>query len=115
MSFRSYDLLKLTQDFGEPLTLRTFATGTYQPSSGTVTGQNATNISFIGYMYNYTNLNPNEVVRGTRKCIIPALGLGVIPEPDDEILGNADKVKVKAVSTVFSNGVAVCYMCEVGE
>lgn len=116
MSFRSFDLLNLVRDFGEGLTLRQITTdGTYDPAEGSVAGSSTTDTAFTGYMYNYTNLNPSEIVRGSRKCVIPSLGFTPEPEPDDLILGNGDTVKISRVVTVFSNGTAVCYLCDVEE
>ena len=116
MSFRSFDLLNLVRDFGEALTLRQITTdGTYDPATGSVAGSSTTDTAFTGYMYNYNNLNPNEVIRGSRKCVIPSLGFTPEPEPDDLILGNGDTVKISRVVTVFSNGTSVCYLCDVEE
>jgi len=116
MSFRAYDLLSLVQDFGEALTLRQITTdGTYDPATGSVAGSSATDTAFTGYMYDYTTLNPSEVIRGKRKCVIPSLGLTPEPEPDDIILGNGDTVKISRVVTIWSAGTAVCYLCDVEE
>ena len=116
MSFRSFDLLNLVRDFGETLTLRQITPdGTYDPATGSVAGSSTTDTAFTGYMYNYTNLNPSEIVRGSRKCVIPSLGFTPEPEPDDLILGNGDTVKISRVVTIFSNGTAVCYLCDVEE
>ena len=116
MSFRSFDLLNLVRDFGETLTLRQITTdGTYNPATGSVAGSSTTDTAFTGYMYNYTNLNPSEVIRGSRKCVIPSLGFTPEPEPDALILGNGDTVKISRVVTIWSNGNSVCYLCDVEE
>lgn len=116
MSFRSFDLLNLVRDFGEALTFRKITTdGTYDPATGSVAGSSTTDTAFTGYMYNYASLNPSEVIRGTRKCVIPSLGFSPEPEPDDLILGNGDTVKISRVVTIWSNGYAVCYLCDVEE
>ena len=116
MSFRAYDLLSLVQDFGEALILRQITTdGTYNPATGSVAGSSTTDTPFSGYMYDYNTLNPSEVIRGSRKCVIPSLGLTPEPEPDDIILGNGDTVKISRVVTIWSDGTAVCYLCDVEE
>ena len=116
MSFRAYDLLNLVQDFGEALNLRQITTdGSYDPATGLVTGSATTDTAFTGYMYDYANLNPSEVIRGTRKCVIPSLGFTPEPQPDDLILGNGDTVKISRVVTIWSAGTAVCYLCDVEE
>ena len=116
MSFRAFDLLNLVNDFGEALTLRQITTGgTYDPATGSVGGSATTDTNFTGYMYDYANLNPSEVIRGSRKCVIPSLGFTPEPEPDGLILGNGDTVKISRVVTIWSNGNSVCYLCDVEE
>lgn len=116
MSFRAFDLLRLVEDFGEPLTLRQITTdGTYNPATGSVVGSSTTDYLFTGYFYDYSSANPDEVIRGTRKCVIPYLGVGIDPFPDDLIVGNGDTVKVTRAVSIFSNGIAMCYICDVQE
>jgi len=80
---RGYNLLKMVEEFGEPLTLRKKTTaGTYDPTTGSVTGSATTDYNFEGYFYNYDQgiiANVDEIRRGTRKCVVPALGLAVDP------------------------------------
>lgn len=115
MSFRAYDLLKLVKDFGETLTLKQLSTkGTYNTATGTVAGSVETPTAFVGYLYDYSDFN-TDVIRGTRRCVIPALGFAPEPSPDDVISGNNDTVKVSRVRTIWSNGVAICYLCDVRE
>ena len=151
MSFRSYDLLTLVRDFGEPLTLRKLTTdGTYNPATGSVSGSATTDYDFTGYFYNYEVTSVDQIRKGTRKCVIPALAFVVEPDDEDlivinplsgwflaggtwnaegEWLDNADwdatgdsltfsttdKVTVKSVTTIFSDGSPVCYLCHVEE
>lgn len=119
MSFRSFDLLNLVRDFGEDLTLRKVTTGgTYNPATGEIDGSATTDYEFTGYMYNYdTGISGNmdTIVRGVRKCVIPALGLAVEPDSDDLVVGNNDNVKIISVVTIFSAGTPMCYLCDVRE
>ena len=116
MSFRAFDLLKLVEDFGETLTLRKITTdGSYNPATGSVVGSSTTDYSFTGYFYDYSSANPEEVIRGVRKCVVPYLGVGIDPFPDDLIIGNGDTVKVTRAVSIFSNGVPMCYICDVQE
>lgn len=116
MLFSSYDLLKLVRDFGEDLTLRKLTTsGTYNPSNGSLSGSATTDYSVTGYFYNYETMIADQIRKGTRKCVLPALGLAVEPDEDDLIVGNGDTVTIKAVTTIFSNGTPVCYLCHVEE
>ena len=80
-----------------------------------VVGSSTTDYSFTGYFYDYSSANPEEVIRGVRKCVVPYLGVGIDPFPDDLIIGNGDTVKVTRAVSIFSNGVAMCYICDVQE
>ena len=144
MSFRAFDLLKLVEDFGEPLTLKkSVGASSYNPATGSIGGvthqllqESAASIllqsggkiklqsapdeqenehNFTGYFYDYSLSSPEEVVRGSRKCVIPYLNSSIDPFPDDLIVGNGDTVKVTKAVSIFSNGVAVCYICDVQE
>jgi hypothetical protein len=115
MSFRSFDLLNLVRDFGEDLTLRKVTTsGSYNPATGQVDSSATTDYSVTGYFYNYETLNVDQIRKGTRKCVISALE-GYIPDEDDQLIGNGDTVVITAVTTIFSDGNAVCYICHVEE
>ncbi|NIR87756.1 hypothetical protein GWO13_09460 [Candidatus Bathyarchaeota archaeon] len=119
MSFRSFDLYNLVKDFGEPVTLRKQSNaGTYDPSTGTVTGSTTTDYTVTAYFYNYDNgiiANVDEIRRGTRKCVISALGVDVDPDDEDQLLGNGDTVNIISVTTIFSNGNKLCFLCDVRE
>lgn len=116
MSFRSFDLLNLVRDFGETLTLTKVTTdGTYNPATGQVDGSGTTDYSFTGYFYNYETLNVDQIRKGTRKCVIPALGFPVEPDEKDIIVGNNDNVVIASVTTIFSGSSPVCYLCHVEE
>ena len=119
MSFRSFDLLNLVRDFGESLTLRKITSGgSYNPATGEVDGSATTDYAFTGYMYNYdTGISGNmdTVVRGIRKCVVPALGLAVEPDSEDLVVGSNDNVKIISVVTIYSDGVPICYLCDVRE
>ena len=117
-TFRVYDLLTLVQDHGEELTLRKKTTaGTYDPATGSVSGCATTDYVFEGYFFNFSVGLPigDEIRRGTRRCVVPALGLAVEPDDEDQIIGQGDTVNVVSVNTIFSAGVKICYICEVSE
>lgn len=119
MSFRSYDLLKLVQEFGQDATLKKNSTqGTYNPATGSVEGSVTTSYPIQAYFYNYENglsLSQDEVRRGVRKCLISAVGLTVVPDDEDQILGSGDAVSILSVVTIYSSGSPVCYICDVRE
>lgn len=118
MSFRSYDLLKLVRDHGSEVILRkTSAAGTYDPTTGSISGSATTDYSVDAYFFNFSVGLPigDEIRRGASRCVIPALGLAVEPDDEDKIIGLNNNYEIVAVNTIYSNGSAVCYICEVRE
>lgn len=118
MSFRSYDLLKLVQDFGSQVTLRKTSTaGTYNPATGAVSGSATTDYTVDAYFFNFSVGLPigDEIRRGNSRCVIPALGLAVEPDDEDKIIGLNNTYEIVTVSTIYSDGTAVCYICEVSD
>ena len=114
---KPYNLLKMVQRHGQTLTLnKTTTDGSYDPATGSVTGSVVTSYEITAYMYDVeAGVLLNDIRRGTRNCVIPALGLPVEPDDGDTIEGNGDTVSITRVTTHFSAGMAVCYICEVSE
>jgi hypothetical protein len=118
MSFRSFDPYDLIRDFGKEVTLHKLTTdGSYDPATGTVSGSETTDYTAFAYFYNVeVGISGNsELRRGSRRCVISALGLAVAPDDGDSISGLGDKVHITRVTTHYSNGAAVMYTCEVEE
>lgn len=110
-----YELLKLVRDFGEPLVLRKHTYGSYNPAAGSQSSASYTDHDFTGYFYVYQITSMDELARGTRKCVIPALGLAVTPDDEDQVLGNGDTVNITRVLTMFTGGTPICHICDVSE
>lgn len=116
MSFRAFDLFNMIREHGEPLTLtKTTTSGTYDPTSGSVSGSATTDYSVTGYFYNYDVVNIDQVRKGARKCAISSVGLTVEPDEGDYISGNGDSVTISSITTIFSAGTPVCYICHTQE
>ena len=112
---RAYNLLRLVERYGSDLILIKSTTGAYDPATGSA-ASTTKNYIFNGYMYNVQEgIILDEVRRGTRNCIIPPLNLGVVPDDGDQISGLGDTVSINRVSTMYSGGLVVCYLCEVSE
>jgi len=116
MSFRPFDLLNLVRDYGSDVTLRkTSVAGTYNPATGTVDGSATQDYTTTSYFFNFAVglTRGDEVRRGSSRCVIPALGLAVAPDDEDKIIGLGSTYEVVSVQTFYSDGAAVCYICEV--
>jgi len=112
----AYNLLRLVQRHGSTLTLHKVSEGTYDPATGSLTGGSTTDYEVTGYMYDaILNINESEIQRGTKKVVIPALGLAVVPDDSDAISGLGDKVHIVSVITYYSAGLAILYECGVAE
>lgn len=112
----AYNLLRLVQRHGSTLTLHKVSEGTYDPATGSLTGGSTTDYEVTGYMYDaILDINESEIQRGTKKVVIPALGLTVVPDDGDAISGLGDKVHIVSVITYYSAGLAILYECGVSE
>lgn len=120
MSFRSYDLLKLVQDFGEDVTLRKRASGAYDNATGSVS---MTNTDYVvkAYFYDYVPnmLDSNSIIQDIRKVVLGNKLINGLdtPEPDvgDQIAGLNGTVNIIKVSEIRSSGGTVCYILQVRE
>ena len=112
---RAYNLLKLTKRYGSPLTLVKTTIGPYNPDKGS-TSNTTENFIFTGYLYNSEEgILLDDIRRGTSKCVIPALNLGTVPDDGDQVIGLGSTKNITRVQTYYSNGVTLCYVCEVAE
>lgn len=107
------DFRRLIADFGQELTVTKVTTdGTYDPSTGTVTGSATRNYRFTGYFYSDTE-GPTSVAKTTktvRNLAVSAVDLGFVPEDGDSISGYGE---ISSVRTIDSRGNPVVYLCEV--
>ena len=112
---RAYNLLKLVERYGSGLTLVKTNAGKYDPDTGSVTNTTE-NFIFTGYFYNSEEgILLNDVRRGSRRVVIPYLGLGTEPDDGDQITGIGDTVNITRVQKVYNGSTPVCYLCEVQE
>jgi len=112
---RAYNLLKLVERYGQQLTLIKSTAGSYDPATGSASSTTE-NYIFTGYMYDLQEgIILSDIRRGSRKCVIPPTNLGTVPDDGDQISGLGGVVNISSVSTMFSGGTVVCYICEVTE
>ena len=121
MSFRSYDLLRMLDDFGRDLTLIYVSEGTYNPVTSSLTGGSTSSATVRGYFYNYRldEVDGSSIVLGDRRLLLPAVDTSgsTLTEPDigDEVTGSGDKVSIVSVTKIFSGTSLICYLCQVRE
>lgn len=121
MTFRAIDLKYLIDEHGKACTFIAKSLGTYDPTTGGLTGGSSTSYTVnIHYSnYNLQDIDGRQVVMGDRKALFPLVDTSgtAIPEPDigDEITGEGDKVSVVSVQKIMSGTSPVCYICQVRE
>lgn len=112
------DLLCLLDDFGTEVTLRSVTGGSYDPSTGSVTGGSNSDTTVKAYYYNYKLGENNGLTLGSRRVIFPPTdtsGNNISkPSVDDKIIGRGDTVSITNVLEVYSD-VLLLYMVEVSE
>lgn len=113
MYFNARDILGLIQDFGQTLTLtKTTTAGTYDTTTGTVSGSATKNYTFTGYFYTLSEatVDPLKTLKESKRVALPAHNLGFTPEEGDLIGGYGD---IRSIRTIDSNGSPVVYLCEI--
>lgn len=120
MPLRPQEIRTLIEDHGQTVTLRYVTEGTYDPSTGGLTGGSNTDSTVLAYFYNYAldEIDGSNVISGDRRVVLPTVDSSgdTLTEPsiDDEIIGQGDTVKIVRVEKVYSD-VLVCYMLQVRE
>lgn len=121
MLFRATDLNRIVQAYGRDLTLRSKSTGTYDPSTGGLTGGSNTDYTVKIYLFDYRldEIDGTEVVAGDRRAVILSTDTSgdAIPEPEvnDEIRGAGDTVSIVRTSKIYSGTDVICYLSQVRE
>lgn len=113
----AYNLLRLVQRHGSTLVLHKVSEGTYDPATGSLVGSSEGTYEITAYMYDaiVEPRSNTDVIRGVKMVAIPALGLPVTPDDGDYISGLGDMVHIGSITTHYSAGIPVLYMCEVVE
>ena len=79
-----------------------------------MSGGSTKDYEITAYMYDAIDaIDENNIRRGVKRVVIPALGLTVEPDDGDSISGLGDKVHIVSVMTHYSSGLAILYTCEV--
>ena len=106
--------LNLIEKFGKPVTLTVVTEGSYNPTTGDISGGSTTvavpraiieDINGANYIQGLTEI-------GDRRVTIPALGY-TEPKPNDKFTIDSDVYTVIAVETVWSGELAAIYISQV--
>lgn len=106
--------LKLINKFGKPVTLTVVTEGTYDPSTGDISG-GSTSVAVpkaIIEDFNGTEFISGQIEVGDRKVTIPASGFAE-PRPNDTFTIGSDVYKIVSVETVWSGEQAAIYISQV--
>lgn len=119
--FRSQDLKFLVDRHGQALSLIQKSSGTYDPSTGGVTGSSSTTYTVKCYFFNYNlgDVDGVNIVAGDRRAVInltTTAGASIpTPEVGDEITGDGDKVSIVSITKLISGSTPICYIAQVRE
>lgn len=121
MIFKRQTVDNLLEAFGENLTLKSYTEGTYNPNTGSISRSDNGPYTVQGYFsdYHLEEIDGQSVVKGDRRATLSVVDTSGVsynsPSPGDEISGSNDTVSVVSVRTIYSQGVPVCYICQVRE
>ena len=109
------NLAKLINRHGKTLTLTKKTTsGTYDPASGTFSGDADTEYTIKGYFYTDKVGTLGEVAYGKRMVAISG-SVSSTPAQGDYLSGSGDDVRVGPVRSISSGDAVIVYLCEVEE
>ena len=120
--FKEQDLRFLLDTHGKDLTLTLVsAGGTYNPSTGGITGKTTTAYTVKGFFYNYSvdEMQSSSVVYGDRKLVLGIYDTSYVaipvPTVGGTLSGEGDTVNIVSVDKIMSGNNPVCYICQVRE
>jgi len=107
MTFRAIDLKYLVDDHGKDCSLIAKSLGTYDPTTGGLSGGSSTTSTVRVYFSNYNleDIDGSQVLLGDRMALMTpqdTSGVSISPEVGDEISGEGDKVSIVAVQKIMS-------------
>lgn len=107
------DVLKIIQIFGGPVTLRRIDEGSYDPSTGAMSGSSQEDIATTGAVTPYTDreIDGTRILQHDQKCYIPKIA--AVPAPGDKVIRGSLTLSVVTVKVYEINGVAVAYAMQV--
>lgn len=120
MPLKPIEFQRLLDEHGQTVTLRYVSEGTYDPSTGSLTGGSNSDSTVKAYFYNYMldEINEQSVQSGDRRVVLHTLDTSgnTISEPsiDDKLIGQGDTVSIVSVQKIYSD-VLICYILQVRE
>lgn len=111
----THGIHRLINKHGSTLTLiKRTTSGTYNPSTGSISGSADTSTNIVGYFYTNKQGGFEEVATGKRMIAISGKA-DVTPSKGDYITGFGDKVRIGSVHPILDKGQVIVYQCEVEE
>lgn len=106
------DVQRLIKTHGYDVVIkRTNVGGTYNTTTGTITGGSTTTATGRGVFINYVeqDIDGTSILADDRKLLLQALGLSVVPETGDSV---DDEVQIVSVRTIQSGATIIAYVCQ---
>lgn len=107
-------LAQLTK-YGRDVTLTVNNEGDYDPSTGTVSGDDTTDYTVKGLLLGYKDrdIDGTRIQANDRKCIISASGLSPVPATGDILTASSVSYSVISVKTYEVNGTTFAYVLQI--
>ena len=102
-------------DIPQTLTIRRTEGGTYNPATGTVTGETTTDYPCRGVILDFTRdmIDGTLILAGDKQATIEAASLAVEPRPSDDLIQDGASWNIIAVDVVKPGSVPFLYKLQV--
>jgi hypothetical protein len=96
--------------FGGDVTIRSVATGSYNPTTGTVV-ETTTDIGIKGVLENVNLREVNDLIQATdKRLIVAAFDLnGTVPKTSDEVVISGATYQIINIATIEQDNTAITY------
>lgn len=111
----SSQVLTILTQFGRSVTLRHIVAGTYDPTTGTTTGDTSTDYVLTGALVGYKDyeVNGTSVLAGDRRCFLAAKNMTVVPNVGDTVIVGTATYSVINFQTQELSGTVLAYALQV--
>jgi hypothetical protein len=100
------------QDYGRDLTLRTVDEGTYDPTTGSTTGDSTSDFTFRGLLhaFKFKDLQDSNILDTDRKCIVSVDGFSPLPDRGDQVVVGSTVYSIVAIKEYELQGTVFGYV-----
>ena len=103
-------VLRLIGEYGAAMTIRQARAGTFNPGTGQIQGSSQ-DAACLGLLdsYGVDMVDGTSVLAGDRRVYLAAQGLGLTPQPGDQLLSGSLSFNLVKVDSVGPGGIILFY------